>query len=127
MTMANVKKPTKRETLTNLIARYPNDSELVAYCEHEIELLDNKKASGSKKVNETAVANENLVYNALASVGEPITATDLIAKTDLSALANESNIVTPQKVSAYLKKLVDSGRAVKITDKKKTYFSVVAD
>lgn len=125
--MANVKKPTKRETLTNLIARYPNDSELVAYCEHEIELLDNKKASGSKKVNETAVANENLVYNALASVGEPITATDLIAKTDLSALANESNIVTPQKVSAYLKKLVDSGRVVKTTDKKKTYFSVVTD
>lgn len=125
--MANVKKPTKRETLTNLIARYPNDTELVTYCEHEIELLDNKKASGSKKVNETAVANENLVYNALASVGEPITATDLIAKTDLSALANESNIVTPQKVSAYLKKLVDSGRVVKTTDKKKTYFSVVTD
>lgn len=125
--MANVKKPTKRETLTNLIARYPNDSELVAYCEHEIELLDNKKASGSKKVNETALANENLVYNALASVGEPITATDLIAKTDLSALANESGIVTPQRVSAYLKKLVDSGKVVKTTDKKKTYFSVVTD
>lgn len=125
--MANVKKPTKRETLTNLIARYPNDSELVAYCEHEIELLDNKKASGSKKVNETAVANENLVYNALASVGEPVTATDLIAKTDLSALANESGIVTPQKVSAYLKKLKDSGRVITTTDKKKTYFSVVTD
>lgn len=125
--MANVKKPTKRETLTNLIARYPNDSELVAYCEHEIELLDNKKASGSKKVNETAVANENLVYNALASVGEPITATDLIAKTDLSALANESGIVTPQRVSAYLKKLVDSGKVAKTTDKKKTYFSVVTN
>ena len=125
--MANVKKPTKRETLTNLIARYPNDTELVTYCEHEIELLDNKKASGSKKVNETAVANENLVYNALASVGEPITATDLIAKTDLSALANESGIVTPQRVSAYLKKLVDSGKVTKTTDKKKTYFSVVTD
>ena len=125
--MANVKKPTKRETLTNLIARYPNDSELVAYCEHEIELLDNKKASGSKKVNETAIANENLVYNALASVGKPITATDLIAKTDLSALANESGIVTPQRVSAYLKKLVDSGKVTKTTDKKKTYFSVVTD
>lgn len=125
--MANVKKPTKRETLTNLIARYPNDSELVAYCEHEIELLDNKKASGSKKVNETAVANENLVYNALASVGEPVTATDLIVKTDLSALANESGIVTPQKVSAYLKKLKDRGRVTTTTDKKKTYFSVVTD
>lgn len=125
--MANVKKITKRETLNNLIARYPNDSELVAYCEHEIELLDNKKASGSKKVNETAIANENLVYNALASVGEPITATDLIAKGGLTALANESGIVTPQKVSAYLKKLKDSGRVTTTTDKKKTYFSVVTE
>lgn len=125
--MANAKKPTKRETLTNLIARYPNDSELVAYCEHEIELLDNKKASGSKKVNETAIANENLVYNALVSVGEPITASDLIVKTDLSALANESNIVTPQKVSAYLKKLVDSKRVVSTKDKKKTYFSIATE
>lgn len=123
--MAN--KVTKRETLSNLIARYPTDTELVAYCEHEIELLDNKKASGSKRVNAVANANENLVYEALASVGVPITTTDLIAKTDLSALANESGIVTPQRVSAYLKKLVDSGRVVKSTDKKKTYFSVATE
>ena len=125
--MANVKKITKRETLNNLIARYPNDSELVAYCEHEIELLDNKKASGSKKVNETAIANENLVYNALANMGKPVTATELIASGNLETLANESGVVTSQRVSAYLKKLVDSGRVTKTTDKKKTYFSVVTE
>ena len=125
--MANVKKITKRETLNNLIARYPNDSELVAYCEHEIELLDNKKASGSKKVNETAIANENLVYNALASMGKPVTPTDLIANTDLSALENDKGIVTPQKVSAYLTKLVESGKVVKTVDKKSKLYSIATD
>ena len=125
--MANVKKITKRETLNNLIARYPNDSELVAYCEHEIELLDNKKASGSKKVNETAIAHENLVYETLVNMGKPVTATELIASGNLESLANDSGVVTSQRVSAYLKKLVDSGKVTKTTDKKKTYFSVVTD
>jgi hypothetical protein len=125
--MANVKKITKRETLNNLIARYPNDSELVAYCEHEIELLDNKKASGSKKVNETAVAHENLVYETLVKMGKPVTATELIASGNLESLANDSGVVTSQRVSAYLKKLDDSGKVTKTTDKKKTYFSVVTD
>lgn len=125
--MANVKKITKRETLTNLIARYPNDSELVAYCEHEIELLDNKKASGSKKVNETAIANENLVYNALASMDKPVTPTDLILNTDLSALKNEKGVVTTQKVSACLTKLVESGRVVRTVDKKSKLYSIATD
>lgn len=123
--MANEKRVTKRETLNTLIARYPTDTELVAYCEHELELLDNKKASGSKKVNETAIANENLVYSALASVGTPITITDLIAKGGLDSIQNESGIVTSQKVSGIMRKLVESGKVVKTTDKKKSYFSIV--
>jgi nucleoside phosphorylase len=52
------------------------------------------------------------------------TATELIAKGGLTALANADGVVTTQKVSAYLKKLVDCGRAVKVVEKKKTYFSV---
>lgn len=123
--MANVKKPTKRETLNTLIARYPTDTELVAYCEHELELLDNKKASGSKKVNETAIANENLVYSALAKVGEPITVSGLIARGGLESLANESGVVNTQKVNPILTKLADSGKVIKTTDKKKTYYSIV--
>jgi hypothetical protein len=125
--MANVKKITKRETLTNLIARYPNDSELVAYCEHEIELLDNKKASGSKKVNETALVHETLVYNALASMGKPVTPTDLIVNTDLSALKNDKGVVTTQRVSACLTKLVASGKAIRTVDKKSALYSIATE
>jgi predicted transcriptional regulator len=88
-------------------------------------LLDRKKSNGNTKANKQATENTELVYNALVSVGKAVTITELIAQTDLSALANEDHIVTTQKISAYLKKLVESGRVVKTTDKKKTYFMVV--
>jgi DNA-binding transcriptional regulator GbsR (MarR family) len=68
-----------------------------------------------------------LVYNALVSVGKSVTVSDLIKATDLSALANESGVVSTQKVSAMLKKLKEQGRVVSVTDKKKTYFSVVTE
>jgi hypothetical protein len=73
------------------------------------------------------LANVELVYNALASVGRA-TATELIAKesANLKPLENDLGVITTQKVSAYLNKLVVSGRVAKETEKKKTYFSVVA-
>ena len=68
-----------------------------------------------------------LVYNALVSVDKAITVSELIAESDLSGLENESGVVSTQKVSALLKKLVDSGRVEKFSDKKKTYFRVVTE
>lgn len=97
--------------------------DLVDFAKHEIELLDKKKSSGKDKANETIDKNVELVYTELAKV-ERATATELIAKGGLTALANADGVVTTQKVSAYLKKLVDCGRAVKVVEKKKTYFSV---
>jgi hypothetical protein len=125
MANSNVKKPTKKENLINFIARYPNDSELVAYCEHEIELLDRKKSNGNTKANKQAIENVELVYNALASVGKAVTVTELIAQTDLSALANDEGVVTTQRVRAYIGKLIESGRAKTYKDKKKTLFEIV--
>ena len=68
-----------------------------------------------------------LVYNALVSVGRAVTASELIAETDLSVLANESGVVSTQKVSAMFKKLKEQGKVESYTDKKKTYFKVVAE
>ena len=119
------KKMTKKE-MYNLIATLNADNtEIVEFCKHEIELLDRKKSNGNAKANKQVADNVELVYNALATYGKPATASDLIAHTDLTALANENEIVSTQRVSAYLKKLVDSGRVAKFTDKKKTYFSIV--
>lgn len=120
------KKVTKREMYELIKTKLANDNEIVEFCDHEIELLDRKKSNGKAKVNEKLDANVELVYNALVEVGEKVTATELIAKIDLSALANDVGVVTTQKVSAYLNKLVAVDRVEKVIEKKKTYFSVKA-
>lgn len=115
---------TKREKFEMLKALVADNDMLVEFIDHEIELLDNKKSKGNAKANEKMEQSVELVYDALASVGRAVSVSELIAETDLSALANESNIVSTQKVSAYLNKLVASGKVVKSVDKKKTYFRV---
>jgi hypothetical protein len=119
------KKMTKKE-MFNLIKTALADNELVVeFCDHEIELLEKKASNGKAKANETMDKSVELVYKALAEYGKQATATELIANTDLSEIANEMGVVTPQKVSSYLNKLVASGKVEKTTDKKKTYFSIV--
>lgn len=119
------KKVTKREKFEMLKALVKDNAMLVEFIDHEIELLDKKKSNGNAKANEKMDNQVNLVYNALVSIDRPVSASELIAETDLSELANESGVVSTQKVSALLKKLVDGGKVEKYTDKKKTYFKIV--
>ena len=115
---------TKKE-MYNLIAKVCADNtEIVDFCNHEIELLDKKRASGNKKANESMERNVALVYNTLAEMGKSTT-TDLIASGNLDYLKNESGIVTTQKVASYLNKLVAMGKVTKSVEKKKTYFEIV--
>jgi glycine cleavage system aminomethyltransferase T len=123
------KKMTKRDFYNEIIelATDCERQDIIDFCNHELELLEKKKSNGKAKVNEGMLVNVELVYNALAEM-ERATATELIAKASetLKPLANEDGVITTQKVSAYLNKLVASGRVKKETEKKKTYFSVVA-
>ena len=121
------KKVTKREKFEMLKALVKDNAMLVEFIDHEIELLDKKKSNGNAKANEKMDSQVNLVYNALVSVGRAVSASELIAETDLMALANESGVVSTQKVSALLKKLVDGDKVEKYTDKKKTYFRIKAE
>lgn len=96
------------------------DEGAVAFCAKEIERLANKKVAQTKtqKENEELV---EVVYAALAAVGVPTTITDLQkANEDMAQYSN-------QKISALMKKLVDAKRVEKIVDKKKSYFSVIAE
>ena len=118
------KKMTKKEKFEMLKALVADNDMLVEFIDHEIELLDNKKSKGNAKANEKLAGEVELVYNALVSVGRAITPSELIAECGLEELANENGIVSTQKISAMLKKLVDSGRIEKYMDKKKTYFKI---
>lgn len=121
------KKITKKEKFEMLKAFVKDNAMLTEFIDHEIELLDKKKSNGNAKANEKMEKSVELVYNALVSVNRAVSPSELIAETDLSALENESGVVSTQKVSAMLKKLVDCGRVEKFTDKKKTYFRVKAE
>lgn len=116
---------TKKEMFTLIATLNASNTEIVEFCNHEIELLDRKKSNGNAKANEKMDSQVNLVYNALVGLDRAVTASELIAETDLSALANESGVVSTQKVSAMLKKLKEQGRVETYTDKKKTYFKIV--
>ena len=118
------KKITKKEKFEMLKALVKDNPMLVDFIDHEIELLDRKKSNVNAKANEKMDKQVELVYTALVSVGRAVSASELIAETDLTELANDTGVVSTQKVSALLKKLVDGGKVVKYTDKKKTYFKI---
>ena len=120
-----VEKMTKKQKFEMLKALVADNAMLVEFIDHEIELLDKKKSNGNAKANEKMEKSVELVYNALVKALVPVTASELIAKGGLDELANEFGVVSTQKVSAYLNKLVAVGKVAKFTEKKKTYFKVV--
>ena len=112
------KRVTKKEYFEILRGIVEGNDELVAFIDHEVELLSKKSNVRTKAQIENDAIVED-IFNYLAEIGRPVTVTELIAEAHLE--------FTNQKVSALLKKLVDAGRVVKVADKKKSYFSVVAD
>jgi glycine cleavage system aminomethyltransferase T len=121
------KKMTKKEMFTLIATLNASNTEIVDFCNHEIELLERKKSNGNAKANEKMDKSVELVYNALVKAVVPVSASELIAKGGLDELANEFGVVSTQKVSAYLNKLVASGRVTKTVEKKKTLFSIVTE
>lgn len=125
--MEKAKKVTKREYFAQLREAVADNPELVAFIDHEVELL-NKKNSGNsqtKTQKENAVIAEMLVEE-LAKAGKPITITDLMNESEAiqNYVLENGNRLTNQKISAIFKQLGEANRIVKVTDKKKSYFSV---
>ena len=116
--MAN--KITKREVIKMMMNEevVKANSTYVAYLENELALLD-KKAQNKKatKTQEQNVGIKTTILEVLATIGSG-TVTDIQnGNEELSALSN-------QKVSALVRQLVESGKVVKTTDKKKSIFSL---
>ena len=120
--MAN--KITKRDNFISIIEvlKGVERTDLVEVMEHEIELLDKKKASS--KMTKTQVANEDikaLIVEELARVGKPVSITELISESvEIAEKCGNSN----QKVSALMTQLKNAGAVVRTTEGKKALFSV---
>ena len=114
--MAN--KITKKEMFTMIKAQVKDNAEMVAFIDHEIELLD-KKAS-NKKATKTQEVNVGIKSTILAILegGKSMTVTEMQgASAELGELSN-------QKVSALVRQLVEAGEVVKTIDKKVSRFSL---
>lgn len=114
------KRMTKKDyfaELRELVVGAEREAELVAFIDHEVELLSKKVNGKTKTQKENEVLVER-VYNALVEIARPVTVTELQGAND------EVKEMSNQKVSALLKKLVDAERVIKTVDKKKSYFSI---
>ena len=113
------RKPTKKQMFEGLLAIPTLTQEQKDFIQHELELLA-KKNSGEKKPTATQVANEALKTAMVEGMvaGTQYTVTDLIKA--VPALAGLTN----QKVSPLANQLVEEGKLVKTTEKRRSYFSL---
>ena len=124
---SNLTKVTKRERFAQLMeivnaSQVENIDELVAFIEHEVELLD-KKNSRSGKPTKVQLANESIkeqIVYVLERIGKPVTVTQLLAEDEFTDLSN-------QKMSALLKQLRECGTVVRTVEKKVAYYSLATE
>ena len=111
---------TKREMYAEIRKIVADNAEMVAFIDHEVELLDKKK-SGSRKPTKTQVENENYKANILAAlteIDEPVTIKGLAEV--CPAIAGLTN----QRVTHMLTDLRKSGEVKRTYVKKVAYFSL---
>ena len=112
------KKITKAQMFAQIREVVADHEDMVAFIDHEIELLSKK--SGSKKPTATQVANEGFKATILAVLegSDGMTASEVLAASDeFSGMSN-------QKISALLRQLVLDKSVVKDTSTKRTLFKL---
>ena len=119
-----MEKLTNREMLNLIKGELSANEMVVAWCDHQIELLDNKKNANSAKVKEAQEKNleiTNLVVEALKAKGTPLTITEILELPEVKEIRVEDKPLTNQKMS-YL--LNHDTRITREVVKKKAYFTV---
>ena len=120
-------KKTKKDLFLEVREVVAGNEELVAFIDHEVELLDKKSVKGgqtkTQKENEVVAT---MLIEELAKVNKPITITDLMnaSETIANYRLENGNALSNQKISAIFKQLVENKTLIKVVDKKKSYFSI---
>ena len=118
--MATNKKITKRDRFNALLSlsEVQANAELVAFIEHEIELLD-KKNSSEKKPTAQQTANESLK----AAIVAGMTPNRLYTVSEIQKEISECAELSNQRISALLRQMIGK-EIVRTEDKRKAYFSL---
>lgn len=110
---------TKKEMFANIATLLAGNEEVVDFCNHEIEMLENRKSSkhGMTKVQKANVEVKEAIVNALAEAGSALTVTELLTCEGLAGYTN-------QKISALLRQLIEANQVVKTIEGKKARFAI---
>ena len=121
--MKKLTKMNKFEMVMEILVNgeFDNKDLLIEFVQHEMDLLAKKNSTGTvRKPTKTQIENEKYVamIEEILLDKAPRTISDIQAENEILAE------MTNQKMSALLKKLVDSQKVVKFVEKKKTYFQI---
>ena len=122
-TSTTAKKLTKRDRYAQLLAlnEVKANPDLVAFIEHEVELLARKNTvNGEKALTPNQIQNENfkvIIAEYMASAPDR-----LFTVTELNKEVDVLNDLSNQRISAILRQMVDAGKVEKVVDKRKSYF-----
>lgn len=113
-------KMTKKDYFNQLLAipEVAEKNDLVDFINHQIELLDNRNKKKDGTITKTQLEHRELMDRIL----DLMECDTGYTCGDLHKFLNDSNI-SANKVSAMLKKLVDSGEIEKTTEKRKSIFT----
>lgn len=120
-------KVTKKDMYADLrvLAEDAERNDLVDFIDHEVELLSkkatSKKPTSNQKDNESI---KEIILDVLSKATEPMSISELIAGSPKLATQPNGNPMSPQKMSALMSQLEESGLIVKSKDKKKTVFEL---
>lgn len=121
------KRLTKKDYFEMIKGVCANNADIVEFCNHEIELLNRKNSkNGSTKTQKENEIVAKMLIEELAKINKPVTITDLMNTSEIvkNYTLENGNKLTNQKISAIFKQLVENNKITKVTDKKKSYFSI---
>lgn len=126
--MEKIKAPTRKEMFTSVsdfLAEHDADTALIDFINHQIELLDNKKESKKQsKEQEENATYSNAIYEQMA-FERKYSAAELMK--ELPAVgdwnANHETELSVQKLASLLKPLVDGGKVIKTTEKRRVFYT----
>lgn len=126
--MEKIKAPTRKEMFTSVsdfLAEHDADTALIDFVNHQIELLDNKKESKKQsKEQEENAAYSDAIYEQMA-FERKYSAAELMK--ELPAVgdwnANHETELSVQKLASLLKPLVDGGKVIKTTEKRRVFYT----
>lgn len=111
---------TKREMYAEIRKVVADNEEMVAFIDHEVELL-NRKSNGIRKPTKTQVENEGYkaeILESLATINEPVTIKELCG------ICDSIGGLTNQRVTHLLTDLRKDGKVVRTYVKKVAYFAL---